>query len=109
MREKRGAGSEEDADMEQNYVLRLYIAGISLRSRHAIENIKKICEEHLKGRYELEVIDIYQYPVLAAGEQVLAVPTLIKKIPLPLRKFIGDLSDTDKILVGLDLKQKTDA
>lgn len=89
-------------------MLRLYIAGVSLRSSHAIENIKKICEEHLKGRYELEVIDIYQHPELAERAQVIAVPTLIKKLPPPLRKFIGDLNDTEKILVGLDLKHKTD-
>jgi circadian clock protein KaiB len=93
---------------QATYVLRLYIAGMSLRSGHAIENIKRICEEYLKGRYELEVIDIYQHPVLAAGEQVIAVPTLIKKLPQPLRKFIGDLTDTEKILVGLDLRPKTD-
>jgi len=92
----------------RRYVLRLYIAGVSLRSSHAIENIKKICEEHLKGRYELEVIDIYQHPELAERAQVIAVPTLIKKLPPPLRKFIGDLNDTEKILVGLDLKHKTD-
>jgi circadian clock protein KaiB len=95
-----------ETDEPVKYVLRLYIAGVSLRSSHAIENIKKICEEHLKGRYELEVIDIYQHPVLAAGEQVIAIPTLIKKLPPPLRKFIGDLTDTEKILVGLDLKPK---
>ena len=89
------------------YVLRLYIAGASLRSSRAVENIKRICEEHLKGRYELEVIDIYQNPMLAQGDQIIAVPTLIKKLPPPLRKFIGDLTDTEKILVGLDLKPKT--
>ena len=88
------------------YVLRLYIAGVSIRSGHAIENIRKICEEYLKGRYELEVIDLYQQPVLAKGEQIIAVPTLIKKFPPPLRKFIGDLNDTGKILVGLDLIPK---
>ena len=69
-------------------------------------NIKKICEEHLAGRYELQVIDIYQQPVLAEGEQVIAVPTLVKKLPLPLRKFIGTMADVDRILMGLDLKTK---
>jgi circadian clock protein KaiB len=69
-------------------------------------NIKKICEEHLAGRYELQVIDIYQQPVLAEGEQVIAVPTLVKKLPLPLRKFIGTMADADRILMGLDLKPK---
>lgn len=87
-------------------MLRLYIAGVSLRSSHAIANIKKICEEHLKGRYELEVIDIYQNPELAKSAQVIAAPTLIKSLPPPLRKFIGDLHDTERILIGLDLKLK---
>lgn len=89
-----------------NYLLKLYITGMTPRSTQAIINIKKICEEHLKGRYELEVIDIYQSPVLAKGEQIIAAPTLIKKLPLPLRKFIGDMSDTQRILVGLDLRTK---
>jgi circadian clock protein KaiB len=91
---------------QKTYVLRLYVAGATPRSMRAIENIRKICEEHLKGRYELEVIDIYQQPVLAEGEQIVAVPTLIKKLPAPLRKFIGDLSNTERILFGLDLKPK---
>ncbi len=85
------------------YILKLYIAGLSPRSERAITNIKKICETHLKGRYELQVIDLYQYPKLAKGEQIVAVPTLVKKLPLPLRKIIGDMSDEDKVLVGLDL------
>ncbi len=69
-------------------------------------NIRQICEEHLQGRYELEIIDIFHQPVLAKGEQIIAAPTLIKKLPLPLRRFIGDMSDTDKILIGLDLRIK---
>lgn len=91
---------------KKKYVLRLYIAGTTAKSTRAINNIKNICEEHLKGRYELEVIDIYQQPALAEGEQIVAAPTLVKKLPPPLRKFIGDLADTEKILVGLDLKPK---
>jgi circadian clock protein KaiB len=91
---------------DKKYVLRLYVAGATLRSTEAIMNIKKICEEHLKGRYELEVIDIYQKPVLAKGEQIIAAPTLVKKLPLPLRRFIGSMHDVDRILVGLDLKPK---
>jgi len=91
----------------QKYVLRLYVVGMTPKSLRAIENIKRICEEHLKGRYELEVIDIYQNPVLAQGEQIIAAPTLIKNLPLPLRKFIGDMSQTEKILLGLDLHPKT--
>jgi circadian clock protein KaiB len=90
-----------------NYLLRLYIAGMTPNSLRAIENLKKICQEHLEGRYELEVIDIYQNPVLAQGEQIIAAPTLIKELPLPLRKFIGDMSQTERILVGLDLRSKT--
>jgi circadian clock protein KaiB len=86
------------------YTLKLYIAGITLRSSRAVANIKEICETYLKDRYKLEVIDVYQQPTLAKGEQILAAPTLIKKLPLPLRKFIGDMADTEKILVGLDLR-----
>ncbi len=88
------------------FVLRLYVTGTTPRSTQAIRNIRKICEDHLSGRYDLEVIDIYQQSVLAKGEQIIAAPTLIKKLPLPLRKFIGDMSDTDKILLGLDLRPK---
>jgi circadian clock protein KaiB len=86
--------------------LRLYVAGLNRISLRAIENLNRICAEHLQGRYELEVIDIYQQPVLAQGEQIIAVPTLIKQLPPPLRRFIGDLSQTEKILVGLDLRPK---
>jgi circadian clock protein KaiB len=88
------------------YVLRLYVTGMTPKSINAIENIRKICEENLKGRYELEVIDIYQQPEYAKKEEIIAAPTLIKKLPLPLRKFIGDMSNKEKILVGLDLVPK---
>lgn len=88
------------------YVLRLYVAGINRRSTAAIQSIKEICEEHLKGRYDLEIIDLYQQPTLAKGEQILAAPTLIKKLPVPLRRFIGDLADRERILVGLDLQPR---
>ncbi|MDA3970279.1 MAG: circadian clock KaiB family protein [Desulfobulbaceae bacterium] len=91
---------------DAQYVLRLYVAGATPKSIRAIENIKRICEEHLKGRYDLEVIDIYQQPVLAKGDQIIAVPTLLRKLPPPLRKFIGDLSATERILLGLDLRPK---
>ncbi|MHB8109317.1 MAG: circadian clock KaiB family protein [Syntrophorhabdaceae bacterium] len=91
---------------DKKYVLRLYVAGATPRSTDSIINIKKICEEHLKGRYELEVIDIYQQPALAKGEQIIAAPTLVKKLPPPLRRFIGNLADVERILVGLDLKPK---
>ncbi len=92
------------AAQKQPYVLRLYVAGINPRSSEAIRSIKEICELHLKGRYNLEVIDIYQQPTLARGEQIIAAPTLIKKLPVPLRRFIGNLADRDRILVGLDLR-----
>jgi circadian clock protein KaiB len=107
-RKSRTGDSDGSVDTfeQRRYVLRLYIAGVSLRSSHAIANIKKICEEHLKGRYELEVIDIYQNPDLAKSAQVIAAPTLIKSLPPPLRKFIGDLHDTERILIGLDSKLK---
>ena len=91
---------------KQKYVLRLYVAGITPKSSEAIQNITRICEENLKGRYDLQIIDIYQQPTLAAGEQIIAAPTLIKKLPLPLRKFIGNLADTKKIIVGLDIRPK---
>ena len=88
-----------------HYVLRLYITGTTSQSTRAILNIRKICEEHLEGRYELEVVDISQHPTLAIGEQIIAAPTLIKKLPLPLRRFIGDMSQTERILLGLDLRE----
>ena len=89
------------------YVLRLYITGMTARSAHAIENVRAICEEHLHGMYELEVVDLYQQPVLAKGEQIIAAPTLIKRLPLPLRRVIGDMSNTDRVLIGLDLRPRT--
>ena len=90
----------------ERYVLRLYVTGMTPKSVTAIENIRKICEESLHGRYELEVIDIYQQPGYAKKDEIIAAPTLIKKLPLPLRRFIGDMSDKEKILVGLDLVPK---
>ena len=87
------------------YVLRLYVTGSTSRSFLAISNLKKICEEYLEGRYELEVIDLYQKPGLAKGDQIIAAPTLIKKLPLPFRRIIGDMSNKEKVLVGLDLRE----
>jgi circadian clock protein KaiB len=86
------------------YVLRLYVTGVTPKSVHAIDNIKTLCEEHLHGQYALEVIDLYQQPQLAQGEQILAAPTLIKELPLPLRRIIGDMSNSERVLVGLDLR-----
>ncbi len=88
------------------YVLRLYVAGANPRSSAAIRSITEICEQHLKDRYDLEIIDIYQQPTLAKGEQIIAAPTLIKKLPEPLRRFIGDLADKERILVGLDIRAR---
>lgn len=88
------------------YILKLYVAGQSPKSVNAIANIKKICEENLQGRYELNVIDLYHQPQLAQSDQIIAVPTLIRKLPPPLRRIIGDLSDTERVLVGLDIQNK---
>ena len=90
----------------QQYTLRLYVAGLTPRSQEAIRTVTAICEERLADRYDLEVIDLYQHPALAKGEQIIAAPTLIKKLPLPLRKIIGNMADKDKVLVGLDLKSR---
>lgn len=87
------------------HVLKLYVAGNTARSQAAIMNIRRVCEEHLKGRYQLQVIDISQNPELAKEEQIIATPTLIKLLPLPLRRLIGDLSKTERILVALDIIQ----
>jgi len=89
------------------YVLCLYVTGATLLSRRAILNINAICKEHLQGRYVLQVIDIYQKPALAKAAQIVAAPTLIKSLPLPLRRIIGDLSDHESVLFGLDLKHRT--
>jgi circadian clock protein KaiB len=107
MRSQPRSAAEALADAAktaQRYVLRLYVTGMTSRSTRAVENVRAICEQHLEGRYELEVIDIYQQPSLARGEQIIAAPTLIKKLPLPLRRVIGDMSNTDRVLLGLDLR-----
>jgi circadian clock protein KaiB len=89
---------------QAKYVLRLYVSRSTLKSELAVENIKRVCEQHLKGRYDLEVIDISRQANLARDEQIVAVPTLIKRLPLPLRRLVGDMSDLNKVLFGLDLK-----
>jgi len=95
-----------DKQAPAHYILKLYVAGQSPKSISAIANIRKICEEELHRQYDLEVIDLYQQPNLAQGDQIVALPTLIKKLPPPLRRIIGDLSDTARVLVGLDIKKK---
>jgi len=111
LKDMKGRDAEEfeeslRAPTQEKYVLRLFVTGMTPKSIKAIENVRKICEENLKGRYELEVIDIYQQPEYAKTEQLLAAPTLIKKLPLPLRRLIGDMSNRERILVGLDLVPK---
>ena len=91
---------------EERYVLRLYVTGMTPRSTEAFATIKALCEERLQGRYELEVIDIYQHPQLAIDEQIIAVPTLVKMLPAPLRRLVGDLSNVERVLLGLDLRRK---
>ena len=92
---------------KERYVLRLYVTGLTPNSTRAIANIKALCETYLEGRYDLRIIDIYQKPALAKGEQIIAAPTLIKKLPLPLRRLVGDLSKEDRVLFGLDLRPKS--
>ena len=91
---------------QAKYVLRLYVSGSTSKSSLAVENIKRVCEQHLKNRYNLEVIDIYQQAKLARDEQIVAVPTLIKRLPPPLRRLIGDMSNLKKVLFGLDLRMR---
>jgi len=95
------APGEHDGESQ---ILRLYIAGQTPRSIAAFANLKRICEEHLAGRYRIEVIDLVQNPQLAAGDQILAVPTLVRRLPEPVRKIIGDLSNAERVLVGLDVR-----
>jgi circadian clock protein KaiB len=94
------------SELRPKYVLQLYVAGATPQSSRALTNIKDICEQHLRGRYELEVIDVYLYPALAKSERVIAIPTLLKKLPAPLRRLVGDLSDRENVLIGLNLKPK---
>jgi circadian clock protein KaiB len=91
----------------ENWELRLYVAGQTPRAIAAFANLKRICEEHLQGEYSIEVIDLLKHPQLAKGDQILAVPALVRKLPVPVRKIIGDLSNTERVLVGLDLRPRT--
>ena len=87
----------------ETYILRLYITGQTPKSMTAFANLKKICEEYLEGRYQIQVVDLLKDPQLASGDQILAIPTLVRRLPLPKRKIIGDLSNTERVLIGLDL------
>ena len=94
------------ADAAETWYLRLYVAGETPRAAAALANLKKLCEEHLAGRYQIEVVDLLKNPRLAAGDQILAVPTLVRRLPPPMKKIIGDLSSEERVLVGLDLRQR---
>lgn len=90
----------------ETYLLRLYVAGQTPKCMSAFVNLKKICEEHLAGKYQIEVVDLLENPTLASGDQILAIPTLVRRLPEPVRKIIGDLSNTERVLIGLDLKRR---
>lgn len=107
---KNGSKPQNGAvDSEEIIELRLYVAGQTPRSLVALTNLKKICNEHLRDRYKLTVIDLVKTPQLAQGDQILAIPTLVRNLPVPIRKIIGDLSDLDRVLVGLDLRESGSA
>jgi len=93
-------------EAEERWRLRLYVAGRSPKCVNALENLKRFCEEHMAGRYEIEVVDLLENPRLAKDDQIIAIPTLVRKLPAPLRKMVGDLSNTEKMLVGFDLKTR---
>ncbi|MBI4861676.1 MAG: circadian clock protein KaiB [Candidatus Riflebacteria bacterium] len=98
---------QKGPEANERWDLRLYVAGQTARALAAFANLQKICEEHLPGQYHIEVIDLLKHPQLAKGDQILAVPTLVRKLPEPVRKIIGNLSDTEKVLVGLDLRPRS--
>jgi circadian clock protein KaiB len=97
------ASADKTADLTETWTLRLYVAGQTPRSLAAFANLKQICEQHLAGRYTIEVIDLVENPQLARGDQILAIPTLVRRLPPPIKKIIGDLSNTERVLVGLDV------
>ncbi len=101
---KKPIPKSKSAPSAEVWELRLYVAGVTPKSVEAFANLKKICEEHLAGKYHIEVIDLLENPRLASGDQILAIPTLVRKLPPPIKKIIGDLSDTERVLVGLNLK-----
>lgn len=105
----RKAIEQKEADKgksQKEYMLRIYVAGETDKSKRAIQKLREICEEHLKGKYDIEVVDLMKNPQLAAGDQILAIPTVVRKLPPPVKKLIGDLSATEKVLVGLDIRPK---
>jgi circadian clock protein KaiB len=106
-RSKRPPAKESEAVAEEEWTLRLYVAGQTPRSATAFDNLKRICEERLKDHYSIEVIDLLKNPRLAKDDQILAIPTVVRRLPPPVRRIIGDLSNTERVLVGLDLRQKS--
>jgi circadian clock protein KaiB len=100
----KGAAQDNGSDSPTVYELRLYLAGHSPKSVRAVENLRRACEEYLPGRYRIELVDLLENPQLARGDEIIAVPTLVRKLPEPVRRIIGDLSDTEKLLVGLQLR-----
>ena len=107
MKIKKLNSKSRDKPAKKMWELRLYIAGQTPRAALAFANLKKICEEHLTGQYSIEIIDLLKHPQLARGDQIVAVPTLVRKLPQPVRKIIGDLSNTERVLVGLDLRERS--
>jgi len=105
-RRSNGHTLQVDSIDDGNWNLRLYVAGQTPRSITAFKNLKEICEQYLKGKYHIEVVDLMENPTLARGDQILAIPTLVRKLPQPIRKIIGDLSNTEKVLVGLDIQPR---
>jgi circadian clock protein KaiB len=101
-----GRRSDAESRPSESWELRLYVAGATPRATTALENLKKICEEYLAGKYSIEVIDLLRNPKLARGDQILALPTLVRRLPEPVRKIIGDLSNTERVLVGMDLRPR---
>ena len=104
---KKLNSKSRDKPAKKIWELRLYIAGQTPRAALAFANLKKICEEHLAGQYSIEIVDLLKHPQLARGDQIVAVPTLVRKLPEPVRKIIGDLSNTERVLVGLDLRERS--
>ena len=103
---KKAPKKSETVTVEESWQLRLYVAGQTPKSMAAFANLKRICEEHLEGKYQIEVIDLMVNPQLAMGDQILALPTLVRKLPEPIKKIIGDLSNTERVLVGLDVRPR---
>src|SRR5512142_2969461 len=103
---KKTSAAKPRSRQTKEWELRLYVAGQTPKSLAAFENLKRICEEHLKGRYHIQALDLRDHPQLATGDQIIALPTLVRKLPEPVRKIIGDLSNTERVLVGLDLRPR---